>query len=67
VEFAPASFEVVAHRLDAGARWLLEASEVPGASVEVVDLVDGSESMRAVLAERLRRPVDDVRVQIVLV
>lgn len=67
MECGPPTFSVMAHRLDAGTRWRLEACEVPGASVEVLDLVDGSESIRNVLAEVLHRSADELRVQIVLV
>lgn len=54
------------HRLDDGARWEIEAADVPGAHVEVIDLAQGSEAMRTVLTERLQQPIDDISLQIVL-
>lgn len=59
------TFEVVAHRLDHGARWELHAVDVPGAHVEVIDLADGSDTIRTVLDERLD-DVDDFDLSIVL-
>lgn len=42
----PQTIEVIAHRLDHGARWELTAVDVPGVSVEVIDLIDGSVTIR---------------------
>lgn len=60
------TFKVIAHRLDGGARWELDAVDVPEAHVEVIDLADGAETMRTLLAEHLHQPIDDVNLQIVL-
>lgn len=60
------TFDVVAHRLDGGARWELEAIDVPEAHVEVIDLVDGSRTMKAALAEHLDQPADELIINITL-
>lgn len=60
------TFKVIAHRLDGGARWELDAVDVPVTHVEVINLAHGAEAMRAVLAEHLERPMEDVSLQIVL-
>ncbi len=60
------TFDVVAHRLDDGARWALKAVDVPEAHVEVIDLVDGSRTMKAVLAEHLDQPADELSINIKL-
>lgn len=62
----PQTIKVIAHRLDHGARWELTAVDVPGVSVEVIDLVDGSITIRSVLAEHLDQPPDQIDVRIVL-
>lgn len=62
----PSTFDVIARRIDAGARWELEAPDVPGARVEVIDLIDGSVTIRAVLAQRLDQPVEELEVRIIL-
>ena len=62
----PPTFKIIAHRLDGGARWELDAVDVPGTHVEVVDLAHGAATMRAALADLFQQPIDDVSVQIVL-
>lgn len=60
------TFKVIAHRLEGGAHWELDAVDVPGAHVEVIDLAHGAVTMRTVIAEHLHQPIEDVSLQIVL-
>ncbi len=60
------TFLVLAHRVDDGARWLLEVLTLPGVSTEVRELRDGATATRAVIAEQLGRSQDDVKVAIAL-
>lgn len=62
----PSAFDVIARRIDAGARWELEVPDVPGACVEVIDLIEGSVTIRSVLAERLGQPAEELEVRIIL-
>ena len=57
---------VVAHRVDDGARWLLDVLALPGVSTEVRELRDGAAAARAVIAAQLGRVQDDVKVAIAL-
>ncbi len=60
------TFSVVAHRVDDGARWLLDVLALPGVSTEVRELRDGAAAARAVIAAQLGRVQDDVKVAIAL-
>lgn len=62
----PRTIEVVARRIDDGTRWELEAVDIPGARVEVIDLVDGSVTIRTALAERLGEDPEELAVRILL-
>ncbi len=59
-------FQVVAVRIDSGARWMLEVPDLPGVRAQVRDLFDGAATVRAVIADAVGRDGDEIEIAITL-
>ena len=59
-------FDVLAERIDDGARWILHVIGMPQARTEVRDLFEGGAAVRATIARALGQSPDEVTVAITL-